>query len=181
MLHRERPLLLAAGRGEDAAVHVPEPAELGQLDVLVRLERLVVDDPDRRERDAALGADPDRVAGQAVLVDHALAALEDAGRSAGGGARSASGVSTSNRLARAAAIVSGLPLYVPTWLTRPSSTQAITSSVPPIAPDGSPPPSVFASVTMSGHDAEALDRAAGGDGQARLDLVEDEHDPVLAR
>ena len=30
-----------------------------------------------------------------------------------------------------------------------------------------------------GHDAEALHRAAGGDADAGLDLVEDEHDAVL--
>jgi hypothetical protein len=39
---------------------------------------------------------------------------------------------------------------VPTWKTLPSSTTDMTSSVPPIAPDGSPPPSALASVTMSG-------------------------------
>ena len=59
-------------------------------------------------------------------------------------------MSTSRSPARAAAIVSGLPLNVPTWNTVPDSTISITSSVPPIAPDGRPAPSVLASVTMSG-------------------------------
>ena len=62
----------------------------------------------------------------------------------------ASGVSTSSSPARAAAIVSGFPLKVPTWNTVSLSTIDITSSVAPIAPDGSPAPSVLASVTMSG-------------------------------
>src|SRR5262245_65865568 len=43
VLDGERPLLLAARRREDAAVHVPEPGELRQVGVLVRLEGLVVD------------------------------------------------------------------------------------------------------------------------------------------
>ena len=59
---RERPLLLAPGRHEDAAVHVVEPGQLGEVLVLVGLEGLVVDDLRRRERDAALGADADGVA-----------------------------------------------------------------------------------------------------------------------
>ena len=53
--------------------------------------------------------------------------------------------------------------------------------VPPIAPVGRPPPRALASVTMSGVDAEALDRAAGGDAEAGLDLVEDQDDAVPAR
>src|ERR1044072_1591525 len=55
----ERPLLLAPRRHVDAAVHVVEPGELGQLAALVGFERLVVDARPRRERDAALGADAD--------------------------------------------------------------------------------------------------------------------------
>src|SRR3954449_2061882 len=58
---RQRPLLLAAGRHEDAAVHVEEPGELGQLLVLVVLEDLVVGPLHGRESDAPLRADPDRV------------------------------------------------------------------------------------------------------------------------
>ena len=77
---RERPLLLAARGHEDAAVHVVEPGEVGELGVLVRLERLVVDDLLRRERDAPLRADPDRVAGQAVPVDAPPRSPRAAGR-----------------------------------------------------------------------------------------------------
>src|SRR3954466_5658662 len=76
--HGERPLLLAAGRHEDAAVHVEEPREVGELGVLGLLEGLVVDDLLRRERDAALRADAERVAGQVVALDDAGAAAQDA-------------------------------------------------------------------------------------------------------
>ena len=54
------------GRHEDAAVHVEQPGELAQVGVLVGLEGLVVDDLRRRERHAALRADADGVARQAV-------------------------------------------------------------------------------------------------------------------
>ena len=50
----------------------------------------------------------------------------------------------------AAAIVSGLPLNVPTWSMSPAITPAIASSVPPIAPHGSPAPIAFAKATRSG-------------------------------
>src|SRR4051794_28463385 len=72
------PLLLAPRRHEHAAVHVVQPRELGEVLVLVGLERLVVDDLDRRERHAALGARADRVAREVVLADDGLAAGEDA-------------------------------------------------------------------------------------------------------
>ena len=49
----------------------------------------------------------------------------------------------------------------------------------PIAPVGRPPPSALASVTMSGRTPNLLGGAAGGDGQAGLDLVEDQDDAVL--
>src|SRR3954451_11747744 len=75
---RERPLLLASRRHEDAAVRVEEPGELGQLLVLVLLELLVVVQPDGREGDAALCADPDRVGLESGRVDHRLAAAHDA-------------------------------------------------------------------------------------------------------
>ena len=107
---RERPLLLAAGRHEDAAVHVVEPGELGEVLVLVGLEGLVVDDLRRRERDAALGADADRVARQVVLADDGLAAGEDALVERGRGARRprASGPRAGSR--GVAAMPSGFPL-----------------------------------------------------------------------
>src|SRR5262249_32822620 len=69
---RERPLLLAARRREDPTVQVVEPGELGDLDVLARHERLVVDDLPVREHDAAFRADPDRVGGEPVAVDDVL-------------------------------------------------------------------------------------------------------------
>lgn len=47
-------------------------------------------------------------------------------------------------------MVSGLPLNVPIWSYLPSVIAAITSSVPPIAPHGNPPPSALARQTMSG-------------------------------
>ncbi|CAB4906605.1 unannotated protein [freshwater metagenome] len=62
----------------------------------------------------------------------------------------ASGVNTSVSTARAAAIVKGLPLNVPTWLYRPSVIADMTSVVPPTAPHGNPPPSAFARQMMSG-------------------------------
>src|SRR3712207_8023989 len=59
-----------------SAVHVVEPGQLGELGVLVLLERRVVDDGDGGEGHAALGADADGVAREAVLVDDALAAVD---------------------------------------------------------------------------------------------------------
>ena len=49
-----------------------------------------------------------------------------------------------------AAIVSGLPLNVPTWSILPSAIQPITSSVPPMAPQGRPPPTDLARHSRSG-------------------------------
>ena len=62
----------------------------------------------------------------------------------------ASFVSTSVRLTFAAAIVSGLPLNVPTWSSSPEMTMPMASSVPPIAPHGRPPPIAFAYAIRSG-------------------------------
>ena len=53
-------------------------------------------------------------------------------------------------VARMAAIVSGLPLNVPTWSILPSAIQPMTSSVPPIAPHGRPPPTDLARHSRSG-------------------------------
>src|SRR2546423_704931 len=76
--HRQRPLLLASRCHEDAAVHAEEPRELEQLLVLVLLELLVVVELDGGEGDAALSPDPDRIGVEAVVVDHRLAAAQDA-------------------------------------------------------------------------------------------------------
>ena len=57
----------------------------------------------------------------------------------------------------------------------------MTSSVPPIAPDGQAAAERLRERDHVGRDAEALGRAAGGDRQAGLDLVEDQHDAVPAR
>src|SRR5436853_6746058 len=59
--YRQRPLLLAPGRHEHAAVRVEQPGELRQLLVLVLLELLVVAQRNGGEGDAALGADAHRV------------------------------------------------------------------------------------------------------------------------
>ncbi len=50
----------------------------------------------------------------------------------------------------AAAIVSGLPLNVPTCSYVPVVMASITSAVPPMAPHGTPPPRALARHTMSG-------------------------------
>ena len=53
-------------------------------------------------------------------------------------------------MTRIAAMVSGLPLNVPTWSIRPSAIQPMTSSVPPMAPQGRPPPIDLARQIRSG-------------------------------
>jgi hypothetical protein len=62
----------------------------------------------------------------------------------------ASWVRISVRVARMAAIVSGLPLNVPTWSILPDAIQSITASEPPIAPHGRPPPTDLARHSTSG-------------------------------
>ena len=61
-----------------------------------------------------------------------------------------SSLSTWVRLARVAAIASGLPLNVPTCSYLPSAIADITSSMPPIAATEMPPPRALARQTMSG-------------------------------
>ena len=62
---------------------------------------------------------------------------------------------TSVRFTLAAAIVSGLPLNVPTCSSSPLRIIRIASSVPPIAPHGSPAPSAFARHRRSGTTSNA--------------------------
>ena len=66
------------------------------------------------KRDAALGPDADDVPRQAVRGDGASKPLARPGAQARRGGRSPASSSTSSRVARAAAIASGLPLKVPT-------------------------------------------------------------------
>ena len=72
----------------------------------------------------------------------------------------ASFVSTSVRFTFAAAIVSGLPLNVPTCSSSPAITMRIASSVPPIAPHGRPAAERLREGHQVGLHAERLDRAA---------------------
>src|SRR3989442_307224 len=62
----------------------------------------------------------------------------------------ADGVRMESSVVRAAAMVRGLPLKVPSWITFLSSIKAITSARPPMAPQGSPPPMALASAVRSG-------------------------------
>ena len=62
----------------------------------------------------------------------------------------ASSVQASAKVALAAAITSGLPLYVPRCTTLPSATRLMCSARPPKAPTGKPPPIDLASVIRSG-------------------------------
>ncbi len=64
--------------------------------------------------------------------------------------RYASSVRMPSSTARAAAIVSGLPLKVPTCSYVPSAIMFISSGTPPIAPHGTPPPSALARQIRSG-------------------------------
>ena len=57
----------------------------------------------------------------------------------------------------------------------------MTSSVPPIAPIGVPPPSALASVTMSGMTPKRSVAPPAAIAQAGLDLVEDQDDAVALR
>ena len=78
----------------------------------------------------------------------------------------------------AAAIVSGLPLNVPTCSSSPAITPAIASSVPPIAPHGRPGAERLGEGDQVGLHAERLDRAAPRDREAGLHLVVGEHRAV---
>src|SRR5207249_1405446 len=69
MRNREGPLLLSAGSHEDAAVHVEQPRQGGQLYVLSLLESFVVDDLLGGERHATLTASSNWVGRQAIAVD----------------------------------------------------------------------------------------------------------------
>ena len=72
----------------------------------------------------------------------------------------ASFVRTSVRFTFAAAIVSGLPLNVPTCSSSPAITMRIASSVPPIAPHGQTRAQRLRERDEVGLHAERLDRAA---------------------
>ncbi len=78
----------------------------------------------------------------------------------------------------AAAIVSGLPLNVPTCSYTPVAMASITSAVPPIGPARHAAAERLGEAHDVGHDAEVLDRTAGRDGQPGLDLVERQQRPV---
>ena len=79
----------------------------------------------------------------------------------------------------AAAIVSGLPLNVPIWSYTPSLIADMTSSVPPMAPHGRPPPSALARQTMSGVTPNSLVAPPQSTTRPRLHLVEREQHAVL--
>ena len=113
VLHRDRPLLaLAPRRQEHAAVVLVQPVRVAELVVDVE-EVAVVADRVGQEDDAALGAGRDHVPGRSVRSRTSSSPSTIASRSRSRWAY-ASGVSTSVSMARAAAIVSGLPLNVPT-------------------------------------------------------------------
>ena len=86
VLHRERPLLLVAGRHEQAAVDHPRVRR--RVEVGVRLEEVaVVAERLGPVRHAALGAEIHRVRGDVVGVERGRAALARAGSRARRGAR----------------------------------------------------------------------------------------------
>ncbi len=145
--------------------------------VLVGLEGLVVDDLRGRERHAALRADADRVAREVVLADDLLAAREDP-------------------VVEVVEVGVGV---VGEHLEQVRARGGHAERVPVVGAD-----LVDGAVLDDAHDllvaadragrhaaaerlgerdhvrhhAEALGRAAGGDAEAGLDLVEDQHDAV---
>ena len=69
MGQRHEPLLVESGRGEDAAVEAPQPAQLGGAEVGA-LVVAVVAHGGRRPRDRSLDAESHRVGRQLVACDH---------------------------------------------------------------------------------------------------------------
>ena len=125
-----QPLLVEPGRSEDAAVDSPKPAQFGRTEVGA-LVVAVVAHRSRRPSDRALDAEPDSVGRQFVasddLVEGVQGAIVDLFCVVG-----ASSVQISSTAA-AAAITSGLPLYVPKCHMRPSLMVAMMSARPPKA------------------------------------------------
>ncbi len=165
------------GRHVDAAVHVEEPREVGELGVLALLEGQVVDDLVRRERDAALGADPDGVAGEAVLLDDLGAAGEDAvvqGVEAhvGLGRHDLLEVRARGGHAERVAVV-GAHLVDAAVLDAGHDLLAAADRA-----DGEAAAERLGERDHVRQDAVLLGRAAGGDADAGLDLVEDQDDAV---
>ena len=162
------------GRHEDPVVHVVEPGEGREVVVDLRQVVAVLAQRLGREDHAALGADALGVAGQPVALDDLVASGPQARRSPARAATYASAVSTSVRVASAAAITSGLPLNVPYWCTVPS---AITGGQLLGHPDRAARQAAAGRLRERDDvrlHAEALRRAAGRDRRARLDLVEDQ-------
>ena len=180
MRDRQRPLLVAARRHEDPVVHVVEPRQVREVVVDLRHVVAILVHRLGGERDAALASPCRPCARAGRSADDRARSPPSASRCAGPAARRRPGVSTSRAWPRAAAIVSGLPLKVPCWRTRPSRSarRARRSS-------RSPRPAGRRRSPWRGDDvgrhAEELGRAARGDRRARLDLVEDQHDAVRAR
>jgi hypothetical protein len=144
----------------------------------VGLERLVVDHPHGREGDAALGADPDRIARQPVLLDHGAAAFQQP-------------------------LVQMVQVLVGLWSEHVVQARPRRRHRQRVAVEGAdledtavldaghhlvrpadrarrqPGAERLCEGDQIGDDAEVLDCPAGGDGQAGLDLVEDQDDAVL--
>src|SRR3954464_2280573 len=70
---RERPFLLDAGSHEDAVIHVEEPREGREIVIDLRQVVAVLADRFGGEDDAALRAEPLRVAGKPVALDDLVA------------------------------------------------------------------------------------------------------------
>ena len=176
---RQRPLLLDAGRHEDAVVHVVQPGERGQVVVDLREVVAVLAQRLRGEHDAALGADALGVAGEAVARDDLVATAAQAVVGRTRVASYAAAVSTSVSAACAAAITSGLPLNVPYWWTVPSAIDRGQLLGHADRAAGQTAAAGLGQRDHVGRDAEALRRAARRDRCAGLDLVEDQDHAVL--
>ena len=128
-------------------VDAVDPLRVHDIEVR-RLVVTVVAHGDGRPRDATLRAHLDRVRRNA-RSSMTLWACASARRFKTHAASTASSVQISASTALAAAITSGLPLYVPRCSVEPSAILPITSARPPNAPIGSPPPMDFANATRS--------------------------------
>ena len=115
VLRGDRPLLALAPRREvHAAVVLEQPVGVAPTGV-VREEVAVVVQRCVAEDDAPLAPYALDVTGEAVAPQDVERAVDHHRRATRRSAAYASGVRTSSSVARAAAIVSGLPLNVPTW------------------------------------------------------------------
>ncbi len=175
----ERPLLVRARRHEHAAVHVVEPGELRQLVVDARQVVAVLADRLPAHRHAALGAHADGVRRQAVGGDDLLAArhqrvVERVQVGVGGRREDLEERRLGGGHDERVAVERPLLADAAVGHERAELGGHADGAAGQAAADR------LGEAHDVGRDAEQLRGAAGRHRRARLDLVEDQHDVVLA-